>query len=684
MLGFDELAAHRIRYEALWHIFQPIREVDVHARKVSHLSDWDHRPMELAFVLARRQNHFFVETVAAIRDELDQIGMASSMHVGSFPAERDDLVYVLVPPHEWFSLEARRSPPTTNQLARSIFICAEQPGTAFFEDDVRLAPFAGGVFDINAGSIREFRHRGVGGVRPLRLGWTRTWAHAPLAADGMPDPEPERDIDALHLGIFSGRRSIPLAAAAPWLSQWRCHLILGDPEGPNTKHAAGYASGATKWDLLTRSKALLNVHVSDRPYFEWMRAVQAISCGCVVVSEHSLGADPLVPGEHFLATRPEALGLVAHGLLSDEVLRALISRRAYDFLRTELPFSASVADLVETAGEIVARRRREGPRKPQQLPELLVAPAPEDDAPVGPRTPYPSVVADAESSALRAALKDVRLDLLQLRRDFARRRWEGAVDRVPAVAVDLASRGYRLARPRVTVITPLYNYEHHIESALDSVARGRYQDVEIVVVDDGSTDASLDAARRFVRAHDGLAVLLVAHACNRGLGAARNTALDFARGEFAFMLDADNELFPSGLGRLVEVLESTSQAAAAYGMLDMVSGEAHVGLLSCFPWDPERFRRGNFIDAMALWRTSVLRGLGGYTRDDRLYGLEDYDLWCRLAESGGAAELVPEVVARYRASRTSMLSLTNISARNAVAVLIERYPRLFAGVDPPL
>ena len=640
--------------------------------------------MEIAFVLARRQNHFFVETVEAIRDELDQIGMRSSVHVGSYPTERGDLVYVLVPPHEWFSLEGWRSPPTTSQLARTIFICAEQPGTAFFEDDVRLSPFAGGVFDINASSIREFQRRGVGGVRPLRPGWTRTWAHAPLAADGMPDPDAVRDIDALHLGIYSDRRAIPLAAAARWLSKWRCHLVLGDSEGTNMKEKASFATGGAKWDLLTRSRVLLNVHVSDRPYFEWMRVVQAISCGCAVVSEHSVGEEPLVPGEHFLAARPEALGLVAHGLLTDEALRSLISRRAYQFLRTELPLSASIADFVETAEEIVARQRRKGRRKARQLPDLVVQPA-EEDARSGLRTQYPSLVADAESSALRAALKDVRLDLLQLRRDLAREKWESASRRpVPAVGVDRASRGYGLAKPRVTVITPLYNHQHRIEAALDSVARGRYQDLELVVVDDGSTDGSLVAARQFVRAHEGLAVLLVRHAWNRGLGSARNTALDFARGEFAFMLDADNELFPHGLGRLVEVLECKPEAAAAYGMLDMFSDEGNLGLLSCFPWEPERFRTGNFIDAMALWRTSVVRGLGGYTREDRLHGWEDYDLWCRLAESGGTAELVPEVVARYRASRTSMLSLTNISARNAVSVLIERYPRLMAGVDPPM
>lgn len=271
----------------------------------------------------------------------------------------------------------------------------------------------------------------------------------------MPDTQAERDIDVLHLGIFSDRRATSLAAGARWLSEWRCHLVLGDQEGPNAKDKANFATGDSKWDLLTRSRLLLNIHVSERPYFEWMRVVQAVGCGCSIVSEHSVGEDPLVPGEHFLSARSEALGLVAHGLLSNEELRALISRRAYHFLRTELPFSASVAGLVDIAEELAARRRREGPRRPGQLPKLVVEPVSERGPPVGVPTRYPATPADTESSALRAALKDVRLDLLQLGRDVARLRRESAAGRpLPAVEVDRASSGYGPAKPRVTVVTP--------------------------------------------------------------------------------------------------------------------------------------------------------------------------------------------------------------------------------------
>jgi hypothetical protein len=75
---------------------------------------------------------------------------------------------------------------------------------------------------------------------------------------------------------------------------------------------------------------------------------------------------------------------------------------------------------------------------------------------------------------------------------------------------------------------------------------------------------------------------------------------------------------------------------------------------------------------------------GGFVTDVRLHGWEDYDLWCRVADDGRRGAFVPEIVARYRSAEHSMLSLTDISTREAVGLLAERHPALFAGVVPPL
>jgi len=247
-----------------------------------------------------------------------------------------------------------------------------------------------------------------------------------------------------------------------------------------------------------------------------------------------------------------------------------------------------------------------------------------------------------------------------------------------------ASAQYRAARfVRVSVITALYNQARWVVDALDSAGRQSYRDFELIVVDDGSSDDSPRHAQRWAEDHPEVATVIVNHPVNRGLPYARNSGLDFARGEFALILDSDNELLPNCMGRLVDALDRDREAGFAYGMLACFSDAGYVRLISKFPWDPARLRRGNYIDALALMRLRVLRDMGGYTTDTRLYGWEDYDLYCRFAEWGHRAAFVPELVARYRVSGDSMLSITDLSTATAWTALRERCPQLMAGRPAP-
>jgi glycosyltransferase involved in cell wall biosynthesis len=199
------------------------------------------------------------------------------------------------------------------------------------------------------------------------------------------------------------------------------------------------------------------------------------------------------------------------------------------------------------------------------------------------------------------------------------------------------------------------------------------------VVDDGSEDGSGARAREWMAAHPRVPALLVRHRWNRGLPHARNTAIDFARAPLTFVLDADNALYPRGLARLVQALESDRDASFAYGILQCFEGSGPTDLLSYAPWEPGRLRVMNFVDAMALVRTRALRALGGYATDPRLHGWEDYDLWCGMASRGWRGVSVPEIVGRYRVAAHSMLrATTQISNVDARSVLEERHPGLMA------
>lgn len=625
--------------------------------------------IELAFVMAPGRNLFFGELVEALGDELRRLGVATTVHEGRFPVPRPDLVYALVPPHEYFVLSHGQPGVPEDALARTIAICAEQPGTSHFEDNARLLGRMGAAFDINRHAIVAYRSHGLA-VEHLQLGYTPRW-------DRRLRPQDPRDIDVLFMGCVTQRRTEALGAYADVLWPHRNVFLLSDNSRPNHEASASFMAEREKLDLLARSRVLLNIHQGEAPYFEWLRAVQAIACGCVIVSEHSLELSPLRPGEHLLVGDVASLGWVVDRLVEEEDLRAYIEQQAYALLRSELPLSAAAERLAGKA-EALAR-----------------LPTPEPDAPhftgagPGPRPflppPFAPEVTEAQyaSAPMRRALKELTLRVGALGRqvDGLERRLNGREE--AAVQVSDQTPAYATARPRVSVLVTLFNYEDYIEAALDSVAASTYRDWEVVVVDDRSSDGSVKRVRGWMRSHPRAPVLLVRHTPNRGLPAARNTALAFSRGELCFVLDADNEVLPGGLDQLVAALDSEPDAAFAYGMLQRFNAGGSLGLMNYWPWEPSRLRAGNYIDATALIRRRQLELYGGWSTEPRLHGWEDYELWCRMAEDEQRAAFVRDVVARYRATGHSMISFSNLSVTDAFSIIIERCPKLMAGIAPP-
>ncbi len=156
------------------------------------------------------------------------------------------------------------------------------------------------------------------------------------------------------------------------------------------------------------------------------------------------------------------------------------------------------------------------------------------------------------------------------------------------------------------MIVPAYNQSELLVQALDSVAAGEYADLELVVVDDCSTDLTGDVAERWMLAHPQIPSLLLRHPINRGLPATRNTAIAHSHGELVLPLDSDNELLPNCLSRLTEALDREPGAAFAYGILQGVGGDGPERVMGYYGWEPERLAQGNYIDALALIRRDAL------------------------------------------------------------------------------
>ncbi len=626
----------------------------------------------LCFVGARRGNVFMNELLAAVAHEVEEAGMPTELAFDSLP-ESEGRAYVLIP-HEYYECVRDEHWPTRAQLARTIAFCTEQPGTHWFDLGAMYGRSAGAVVDIYKGSVRVLERKGIR-AEHFPLGYTSFWDRWER------DESVERPVDVLHLGAGNERRLRALAGYAGTLWPRRTRLLI-PPESPKTSERADFLIGDAKFDCLRSAKILLNLHRQESAYFEWVRVLEAVCNGCVLVSERSPDSEPLVAGEHFVSGTLENLALLADHLLRDEERLAAMRLAAYDHVRSSLSMRPAAERLIAIAESLAGSPRARRPARPEKAPPRARLRALVARGRFDPRIDglyHGQWTLEERGKRSDAVLKRLMLGQIELKRQLAAQEASLRREDPDEVRIVVRTPAYARSDPRISVLIPLYNHAEEVCSALASVAASEHQALEVVVLDDASTDRSQEAVRDFFASHPHLPGLLVEHVVNRGLGRTRNDLVAAARGELVFMLDADNEIYPTALDRLADALDDDPETFFAYPMLEEhIDGEPHT-LRSFSPWEPGRLAESNYIDAMSLLRRRELLELGGYTEDPRLHGWEDYDLWCRTAQRGLRGVLVPQILARYRRADHSMLySITNIDTSEAESLLRARYPVLAA------
>jgi hypothetical protein len=598
------------------------------------------------------------ELLAALCASARDGGHDAELDSSEFQPLEPDTAYVVIP-HEHYETEPA-SWPSGEQRARTIALCVENPFTQWFEKVSSLAPQFARTFAINRASVDELRRRGVA-AEHLQLGYTPHW-------DSWQSEQTSRPIDVTYLGAADPRRDALLAGYGRWLWHRRT-AFLAPPLAPKPGSRPDYLVDGVKYRHLCRTKLLINLHRKGSRSFEWARALQAIINGCVVVSEPSLDHAPLVPGEHFVVATAESIPHVVEGLLREPERPDAIRVSAYEMVRQELDMGVAAERLVEAARELIDGGSRA--TFTDTAPEPLAAPIEDHPAP------------RSDVALLRAAVRNLSTDTLGLHR-AVQRMAERAEGRDPDQEPDLVecTSSYPDATPGVSVVVTLHNYEREVVKALASVDRSEYEDYEVLVLDDASTDGSLRAVREFLLERPWIPAAVLRQRVNRGPAASRNALARRARGELMFVLDADNEIYPTALGRLVEALDGDPGAAFAYPLIEVTRSDVPIGLLSRYAWDPEGFRKGNYVDAMALIRMDDYLALGGFNEDVRIAGWEDFDFWCACAETGRRGRLVPEVLARYPRTDHSVLSRAATDDTTAWSVMRSRFPTILPATPP--
>jgi hypothetical protein len=241
-----------------------------------------------------------------------------------------------------------------------------------------------------------------------------------------------------------------------------------------------------------------------------------------------------------------------------------------------------------------------------------------------------------------------------------------------------------MKEPRVSVLMSVYNEERYVGQAIDSILGQTFTDLELIVVDDGSTDASpaifADYALRDRR------VVVLKNDTNHGLVPSLNRGLAAARGEYISRMDGDDVSLPERLARQVLYMDRHPEVGVLGANIAYIDAEG--GLLDGGrPKDAGPLSAG-VIRWMLLWRCaiyhptvmirhSVLKSTG-FTYDSQFRHAEDRDLWTRLASHTRIASL-PEVLVHYRVLPTSVCRVHRREQRSKDQAITRRELTMLLG-----
>ncbi len=203
----------------------------------------------------------------------------------------------------------------------------------------------------------------------------------------------------------------------------------------------------------------------------------------------------------------------------------------------------------------------------------------------------------------------------------------------------------------VSVVVPTYNTIAYLPDAIDSILRQTFEDFEILLVNDGSTDVTDQWAKKLVDPR-----IRYIHQENQGLSAARNTGINLAQGRYIALLDADDLWESTKLEKQVAYLEENPEVGMVHSWVSFMDGE---GRSTGRIWKtyaegmalPRLLHRNDVAVLSVLVRRECFTSVGAF--DPSLRSLEDWDMWLRLTVYYPIA-VIKEPLARYRQLPGSM------------------------------
>jgi glycosyltransferase involved in cell wall biosynthesis len=225
--------------------------------------------------------------------------------------------------------------------------------------------------------------------------------------------------------------------------------------------------------------------------------------------------------------------------------------------------------------------------------------------------------------------------------------------------------------PKVTVIIPCYNQGAYLDEAVDSVLAQTFEDYEIIIVNDGSTDEATNALLNSYRKPK----TQVMSTQNQGLSSARNAGIRAACGTYILPLDADDKIAPTFLEKAVQVLDEQPAIGIVCSLVDFFGAKSGRFIVADFTAGDMLL--ANHVCASAMFRKADWEKVGGYNSNMK-FGWEDWDFWLSLLEQGRAVHRIPQVLFYYRVKKGSMIkNLSLDKQRMMYKQLFENHSKLY-------
>lgn len=208
--------------------------------------------------------------------------------------------------------------------------------------------------------------------------------------------------------------------------------------------------------------------------------------------------------------------------------------------------------------------------------------------------------------------------------------------------------------PKVSVIMGIYNCAPYLQQALDSLYVQTFQNFELILCDDGSTDDTYQIALKYSKCHTN--IILLKNTKNKGLNYTLNKCLSIAKGEYIARMDGDDLSLPDRFQKEIDFLDNNPQYAIVSTPMYYFdeNGDFMVGLGGYEPNKKDFILGSPFCHAPCMVRREAYLQVNGYSEDRKYLRVEDYHLWYKMYKAGFRGYVLKDPLYKMRDSREAL------------------------------